>query len=88
MTGVQTCALPISIESGMGSLDQRETLGYGNEGYIIQEYVELPQAFDYHYMIGSWAIDGAASGVILRGDTSKITGRHCLIIPHIVSDYD
>ena len=78
----------ISIESGMGSLENRETLGYGHEGYIIQEYVELPQAFDYHYMIGSWAIDGAASGVILRGDTSKITGRHCLIIPHIVSDYD
>ena len=78
----------ISIESGMGSLENRETLGYGREGYIIQEYVELPQAFGYHYMIGSWAIDGAASGIILRGDTSKITGRHCLIIPHIVSDYD
>jgi glutathionylspermidine synthase len=78
----------ISIESGMGSLDQRETLGYGNEGYIIQEYVELPQALGYHYMIGSWVMDGAASGIILRGDTSKITGRHCLIIPHIVSDHD
>jgi glutathionylspermidine synthase len=78
----------ISIESGMGSLEQKATLGYGNEGYIIQEYVELPQALGYHYMIGSWAIDGAASGIILRGDTSKITGRHCLIIPHIVSDHD
>ncbi len=78
----------ISIESGMGSLDQRDTLGYGNEGYIIQEYVELPQALGYHYMIGSWAIDGAASGIILRGDTSKITGRHCLIIPHIISDHE
>ncbi len=78
----------ISIESGMGSLDQRETLGYGNEGYIIQEYIELPQAMGYHYMIGSWVINGAASGIILRGDTSKITGRHCLIIPHIVSDHD
>ena len=78
----------ISIESGMGSLENRETLGYGDEGYIIQEYVELPHAFGYHYMIGSWAIDGAASGIILRGDTSKITGRHCLIIPHIVSDHD
>ena len=78
----------ISIESGMGSLENRETLGYGREGYIIQEYVELPQAFGYHYMIGSWAIDGVASGIILRGDTAKITGRHCLIIPHIISDYD
>jgi glutathionylspermidine synthase len=31
-------------------------------------------------------VDGEAAGVIIRGDTSRITGRHCLIIPHIVSD--
>ncbi|WP_310482494.1 glutathionylspermidine synthase family protein [Chamaesiphon sp. VAR_48_metabat_403] len=75
-----------SIESGFGSLEQKESFGYGAEGFIIQEYIELPQAFGYHYAIGSWAIDGAAAGIIIRGDTSKITGRHCLIIPHIVSD--
>jgi glutathionylspermidine synthase len=75
-----------SIESGFGSLEQKESFGYGAEGFIIQEYIELPEAFGYHYAIGSWAIDGEASGIIIRGDTSKITGRHCLIIPHIVSD--
>ena len=75
-----------SIESGFGALEQKESFGYGNEGFIVQEYIELPQAFGYHYAIGSWAIDGAAAGIIIRGDTSKITGRHCLIIPHIVSD--
>jgi glutathionylspermidine synthase len=75
-----------SIESGFGSLEQKESFGYGAEGFIIQAYIELPQAFGYHYAIGSWSIDGAAAGIIIRGDTSKITGRHCLIIPHIVSD--
>jgi glutathionylspermidine synthase len=76
----------ISIESGFGSLEQKESFGYGAEGFIIQEYIELPAAYGYHYVIGSWAIDGVAAGLIIRGDTSKITGRHCLIIPHIVSD--
>jgi glutathionylspermidine synthase len=76
----------ISIETGFGAIEQRETFGYGTEGFIVQEYIELPTAYDYHYVIGSWAIDGAAAGVIIRGDTSKITGRHCLIIPHIVSN--
>jgi glutathionylspermidine synthase len=76
----------ISIESGFGALEQKESFGYGSEGFIIQEYIELPEAFGYHYVMGSWAIDGAAAGVIIRGDTSKITGRHCLIIPHIVSN--
>jgi glutathionylspermidine synthase len=75
-----------SIESGFGSLEQKESFGYGDEGFIVQEYIELPEAFGYHYAIGSWAIDGAAAGIIIRGDTSKITGRHCLIIPHIVSN--
>jgi glutathionylspermidine synthase len=84
MLGLEGVA--ISIESGFGSLEQKESFGYGAEGFIIQEYIELPQAFGYHYAIGSWSIDGEAAGVIIRGDTSKITGRHCLIIPHIVSD--
>ena len=76
----------ISIESGYGALEQKESFGYGAEGFIIQDYIELPQAFGYHYVVGSWAIDGVAAGVIIRGDTSRITGRHCLIIPHIVSN--
>ena len=76
----------ISIELGVGKLEARESLGYGSEGWIVQEYVKLPQAFDYHYMIGSWSIDGEAGGIILRGDKSMITGRNCLIIPHIIAD--
>ncbi|MGG6242085.1 glutathionylspermidine synthase family protein [Nodosilinea sp. AN01ver1] len=75
-----------SIETGVGELEKRDALGYGSEGFVIQDYIELPQAFGYHYMVGSWVINGEAAGIILRGDTSRITGRHCLIIPHIVSD--
>jgi glutathionylspermidine synthase len=76
----------ISIETGSGSIEQKESFGYGAEGFVIQEYIELPEAFGYYYAIGSWVIDGEAAGIIIRGDTAKITGRHCLIIPHIVSD--
>ena len=92
MLGLEGVA--VSIETGFGSIEQGESFGYGTEGFIVQEYIELPTAFGYHYAIlqrrgfanGSWAIDGEAAGIIIRGDTSKITGRHCLIIPHIVSD--
>jgi glutathionylspermidine synthase len=76
----------ISIETGFGAVEAKESCGYGAEGFIIQAYIELPTAFGYHYVVGSWAIDGEAAGIIIRGDTSKITGRHCLIIPHIVSN--
>lgn len=76
----------ISIVDGSVKLDSRENLGYGEEGFLIQEYVNLPEAFGYFYMIGSWCVDGTSAGIILRGDRSRITGRNCLIIPHIVSD--
>jgi glutathionylspermidine synthase len=78
----------ISIQAGDEDLARRDDLGYGGEGFVVQEYIELPQALGYHYVVGSWVVDGDAAGVIIRGDRSKITGRHCLIIPHIVSDYD
>lgn len=69
---------------------QRDSLGYGGEGFVIQEYAPLPTAHDYYYMIGAWLVggleDGEAAGFVIRGDRSQITGRYCLIIPHVVSD--
>jgi glutathionylspermidine synthase len=76
----------ISIEFEGSTLDRRESYGYGQDGYIVQEYVKLPEAFGYHYMIGSWEVNGEAAGIIIRGDQSLITGRNCLIIPHIIAD--
>ncbi len=82
-----------SLQTGLGaSVEERESFGYGKEGFIVQEYVPLPVAYDYHYMIGSWLVggldNGEAAGIILRGDKNRITGRYCLIIPHIVSDQE
>ena len=76
----------VSIELGGSQLEKRDALGYGADGFIVQEYAKLPEAFGYHYMIGSWEVDGEAAGIILRGDKSLITGRNCLIIPHIIGD--
>lgn len=76
----------ISIETGVGELEKKEMMGYDKEGFIVQEYIELPQAKDYYYMVASWSVDGEPVGLIIRGDTKRITGRNCLIIPHIISD--
>jgi glutathionylspermidine synthase len=79
----------VSIETGdaiAGAVHARETMGYEREGFIIQKYQELPEYFGYHFVVGSWIVGDTPAGLILRGDTNPITGRHCLIIPHIVSD--
>ncbi|HEY9626336.1 MAG TPA: glutathionylspermidine synthase family protein [Coleofasciculaceae cyanobacterium] len=79
----------VSIETGdaiAGAVHARETMGYEREGFIIQKYQELPEYFGYHFVVGSWIVGDTPAGLILRGDTNPITGRHCLIVPHIVSD--
>jgi glutathionylspermidine synthase len=79
----------ISIETGdqvAGAAYARESRGYDREGFIIQAYQELPEYFGYHFVVGSWMVGDKPSGIIMRGDTNPITGRHCLIVPHVVSD--
>ena len=73
----------------VGDIEAKPAQGYGEEGYILQEFFELPVAKfgkqRQHYMVGAWSVDGEASGIVLRGDGSRITGRYCTIIPHIVA---
>lgn len=79
----------VSIETGdfvAGAVHTREAMGYDREGFIIQSYQPLPEYFGYHFVVGSWIVGDTPSGIVLRGDTNPITGRHCLIVPHIVSD--
>ncbi len=79
----------VEIKLGGLELEKRNSFGYGEEGFIVQEYAPLPTAGYLHYMIGSWLIDdesGAnAAGIVVRADPSPITGRHCVIVPHIIA---
>ncbi len=73
----------------IGKVEAKAAQGYGKEGYILQEFFELPVASfgqqKQHYMVGAWSVDGEAAGIVIRGDGSRITGRYCTIIPHIVA---
>jgi len=87
LTGLE--GVGVSIETGdrvAGAVHARKSMGYEREGFIIQQYQELPEYFGYHFVVGSWMVGDKPSGLILRGDTNPIAGRHCLIVPHIVSD--
>ena len=51
-----------------------ETQGeYGDEGFIYQEYFELPEFDGKHPIIGSWVIGGKAAGIGIRESTGRIT---------------
>jgi len=68
--------------------------GYGQEGYVVQEYVELP-GFDYsgpgangqptRPVIGSWVVDMHAQGIGVREADGLITNNLSRFVPHLIS---
>ena len=61
-----------------------ETSGdYGAEGYIYQQYAEIPDFDGWHPVIGSWLIDGYASGIGIRETNSRITTNTSNYVPHV-----
>jgi glutathionylspermidine synthase len=53
---------------------------YGEEGYVYQEYFELPEFDGRHPIIGSWVIGGEPAGMGIReseGRITKVTSSFC-----------
>jgi glutathionylspermidine synthase len=60
-----------------------QDLGYGAEGYIYQEYFELPTLEGMHPIIGSWVIDGVSRGIGVRESAKRITDPLSSFVPHL-----
>ncbi|MGH3727272.1 MAG: glutathionylspermidine synthase family protein [Micromonosporaceae bacterium] len=63
---------------------------YGAEGYVLQQYAELP-AFEapggpYHTLTGVWMIDNEAAGMCFRESTGPITDNLSYFVPHVIKD--
>jgi len=57
---------------------------YGEEGFVYQEYCQLPE-FDGNYpVIGSWLIGGESAGIGIRENTKLITDNFSRFVPHII----
>jgi glutathionylspermidine synthase len=55
---------------------------YGAEGFVWQEYAELP-CFGGHYpVIGSWVVASQSAGMGIREDSTPITRDTSRFIPH------
>jgi glutathionylspermidine synthase len=60
-------------------------LTYGAEGFIHQQYVDLPR-FDGNYVVlGSWVIDGKAAGCLVRESDGPVTDGNSRVVPHVIS---
>ena len=66
-------------------LTQREG-EYGDEGYIIQDYIQLAQYEDFSIIMGSWVVGDEPCGISLRGDRTLITSDRAIFIPHLIKN--
>jgi len=55
---------------------------YGAEGFVHQQYAELPRINGRHALIGSWIVQGESRGIGIREDDGPITRDTSRFVPH------
>jgi glutathionylspermidine synthase len=62
-----------------------ETKGdYGTEGFVYQDYFDIPQFDGKRPVIGSWVIDGHAAGMGIRESDGLVTDNGSQFVPHVI----
>lgn len=72
------------IENGKSSVlpGSPENSAYGAEGYIIQQWVDLPCHQNFYSQIGSWVVGDNSVGIGMREDTSVVISNDAHFVPH------
>lgn len=59
---------------------------YGEEGFILQAFQELPKFEDNYTVIGSWVVGDESAGIAVREDKGRVTKDLSRFLPHIILD--
>jgi glutathionylspermidine synthase len=57
---------------------------YGEEGFIRQQHVTIPNFGGGHVIIGAWVVASEPAGMLVREDASPITGNTARFLPHFI----
>jgi len=61
-----------------------ETPGqYGEEGFVFQDYIELPTKDGNRPVLGCWVIDGESHGMGVRESDGPVTDNFSRFVPHL-----
>ncbi|MBW8361736.1 MAG: glutathionylspermidine synthase family protein [Kaistella sp.] len=58
---------------------------YGKEGFIYQQFFDLPNFSGNYPVIGSWIIGQEAAGIGVRESVNLITNNQSRFVPHLIS---
>lgn len=67
-----------------GRLVESMAGGYGEEGYVWQEYTKLPSFDGWNAIIGSWIVGGNPAGIDFRETSTLVTGDMAFFVPHYI----
>jgi len=70
-----------------GQVTERQEGGYGEEGYVWQEYQALPQFDGWNAVVGSWIVGDTPCGVDFRETSTAITGDMAFFVPHYIESH-
>jgi glutathionylspermidine synthase len=74
----------VQIVGADGIVVEQADGGYGEEGYVWQEYKPLPSFEGWNAVIGSWIVGETPCGVDFRETSTKITGDMAFFVPHYI----
>ena len=83
-TGGKEIAKPLWGREGANVTAPGWTTGgpYGQEGFVHQQWAELPRTDGRYAVIGSWVIEGTPRGIGIREDATPITQDTSRFVPH------
>lgn len=72
----------ITIVDTAGKTIEDSDGDYGEEGYVYQQYCELPVFDGWRPVIGSWVVGDEACGMGIRETSGRITDDMAFFVPH------
>ncbi len=61
---------------------------YGQEGWVYQTFIPLPEFVGWHPVIGSWVVGDEPAGIGIRETQGLITEDRCRFVPHYFDPAD
>lgn len=55
---------------------------YDKNGYVYQQWIDLPTFEGFQPLVGSWVVGGKAAGIGIREDRNDVTGNDSHFVPH------
>jgi glutathionylspermidine synthase len=65
-----------------GEVAERNTGEYGEEGFVYQQYFDIPKYGEWTPVMGSWLIGGVSAGMGIKETTGLIHGNMSRFCPH------